>query len=144
MSSLAGQGGRIEPLGPVPQHAPATTHHGPIPAAVHSSITRDIERLMTLFHARHPCIAVLTDEEDEALDLVRSAAMETGLQVLQWSITQGVRDALITKTASITDSEHPAGALYYISTLDRRMIVIMLDVVEHLKDARTMRLLRET
>ena len=43
----------------------------------------------------------------------------------------------------VTNTEHPAAALYFLSTISRQVVVIMLDLVPHLKDERTMRSLRE-
>jgi SpoVK/Ycf46/Vps4 family AAA+-type ATPase len=103
----------------------------------------DTERLEKLFLAQHRCIAMTTVEEDEALTTVRTAAVNMGIDSMLWSISEGLRDGAIAKTARITDSEHPAAALYHLGSINRRMIVIMLDLGAHLKDERTQRLLRD-
>jgi SpoVK/Ycf46/Vps4 family AAA+-type ATPase len=59
-------------------------------------------------------------------------------------VTQGVRDGLLAKPPIVMDSEHPSAALYYLSTLKRRLVAVLFDVSDHLKDARVLRMLRET
>src|SRR5438552_2264347 len=97
----------------------------------------DQERLEQLFLAEHPCIAILTCEEEAAMDVVRSAAVEAGREMLQWSVTQGVRDGLLAESAAVTDSEHPAAALFYLASLNRPLVAVMFDLIGHLKDERT-------
>ncbi len=104
----------------------------------------DTERLTQLFDAQHTCISILTLEEEEAMDVVRNAALDRGLEVLIWSVTQGVRDGLLAKPPIVMDSEHPSAALYYLSTLKRRLVAVLFDVSDHLKDPRVLRMLRET
>jgi 1,2-phenylacetyl-CoA epoxidase PaaB subunit len=104
----------------------------------------DQQRLDHLISARHPCIAITTYEEEHALQLVRHAATERGWDLWLWSVTRGVRDGLIANAPTVADTEHPAGALTYL-TRDRakRSIFVMLDLIGHLKDERTMRALRD-
>ncbi|HEV2293831.1 MAG TPA: AAA family ATPase [Tepidisphaeraceae bacterium] len=103
----------------------------------------DQQRLEQLFRAEHPCVSITTFEEDEALALVRAAADELRLDLLIWSVAQGLRDGMIADGPTITGTEHPAAALIAISDMPRKVTVVMLDLAEHLKDERTMRCLRE-
>jgi hypothetical protein len=105
--------------------------------------TTDQQRLEHLLRAEHPCVSITTYEEDEALSLVRDAVQELGLDLLIWSVSQGLRDGMIADGPSITGTEHPAAALVAIEQMPRRVTVAMLDLAEHLKDERTMRCLRE-
>ena len=104
----------------------------------------DAESLGHLFKAQHPCISILTTEEEQAMETVRTAALDQGLEMLVWSVTQGVHDGLLAKPPMVTDSEHPSAALYYLSTLNRRLVAVMLDVSDHLKDPKVLRILRDT
>ena len=104
----------------------------------------DVERLGELFKSQHACISILTLEEFEALELVRNAALDQRLDLLVWSVTQGVRDGMLASPPAVTSSEHPSAALYYLTTLKRRFAAVMLDVSDHLKDPKVLRMLRET
>jgi hypothetical protein len=103
----------------------------------------DHERLGQLLAAGHPCISIATFEEDDAMDLVRRLAMDSGLPMSQWSINQGVRDGLLARSGAVADSEHPAAALYHLGQQSRPCIAVMFDIAAHLRDERTLRMLRE-
>ena len=104
----------------------------------------DAQRLGEMFQSQHACISITTAEETEASETVRTAALDQGLELLVWSVTTGVRDGMLTSSASVTNSEHPSAALYYLSTLKRRLVAVMFDVSDHLKDPKVLRMLRET
>jgi SpoVK/Ycf46/Vps4 family AAA+-type ATPase len=104
----------------------------------------DQQRFEQLINARHRCILICTTEEDAALGIIRASALERGTDILLWSITRGVHDGLMAESVSITDTEHPAAALYYfVRNCTRRCIFVMLDVIGHLKDERTLRMFRD-
>ncbi len=103
----------------------------------------DQRRFEQLLLAEHPCISISTFEEDDALAMVRAVAIEMRQELLLWSMNGGVRDGLIDKSPPLLDTEHPAGALYKLLRMDGRMIVVMLDLAGHLKDERTLRLVRD-
>jgi AAA+ superfamily predicted ATPase len=105
----------------------------------------DEERFQSLLRARHPVIVVTTTEEEDALDVVLRAAVEVGVDVLIWSNSRGVRDGLLEGGPGIPDTEHPAAALYHLSTLPAtRRVVVLLDMGPHLsKDERTLRQWRD-
>jgi SpoVK/Ycf46/Vps4 family AAA+-type ATPase len=105
----------------------------------------DSERFARLLDAWHPCISIVTQEEDHALRLLGEVAIEQRHDLLVWSITQGLREGLLSHSAAVKDTEHPAAALYHLihQRAPRRTIVAFLDLAGHLKDDRTLRLLRE-
>ena len=104
----------------------------------------DLDQLIT---ARHPCLAVATFEEEYVLGLLREIAVERGWELWLWSITQGVRDGLIADIPAIPDTDHPAAALYHVGrqqqAVHKPALFVMVDLADHLKDGRTLRLLRE-
>ena len=104
----------------------------------------DQEQLSRLLRAGHPCISILTYEEADALALVRTTAVDMGLEMMEWSVLRGLRDGLVAASPVVTSTEHPAAALFFLSTLSRQAVVVMLDLVPHLKEERAMRALRET
>ena len=104
----------------------------------------DLERLERMIRARYPCIAVSTFEEAYVLRLARNAAIELQCDLVTWSVTHGVRDALLDGAPSVVDTDHPAAALvYFCRPRSTRGIFVMLDLVGHLKDERTLRALRD-
>lgn len=103
----------------------------------------DQEHFIRLLDCRHPCISIVTHEEDYALSVVRHAAMELGKDVWLWTISRGLRDAMIQDSPTLADTEHPAAALYRIAKGDMKGLIVMLDLAGHLKDDRTRRMFRE-
>lgn len=105
----------------------------------------DAQRLRALIDAWHPGIRVTTPDEDHMLMLLANVAIETQHELLVWSVTRGLRDGLIAGAPSQKDTEHPAAALYSLAHQRHagRTIVAFLDLGPHLKDERTLRLLRE-
>jgi len=105
----------------------------------------DREHFEQLILAHHPCVVVATVDEAYVLTLLREIAVQAQREMWQWSFTNGLGDALLSDSPTIADSEHPAGALYYlINNVTRSIICALLDLPGHLKDDRVLRLLRET
>ena len=105
----------------------------------------DQQRFEQLVLAKHPCVQIVTYEEDYALQTVRHAAVENGWDCWMWTVTGGLRDALLDNSAAVADTEHPAAALYHLceGRGGKRGLFVMLDLAGHLKDERTLRTLRE-
>lgn len=105
----------------------------------------DQTRLESLLNARHPCVSIITYEEDHALAAIRHVAVEQEADLWVWSVTQGLRDGLIAGSLALPETEHPAAALFHIGRTGyaRKSIFAMLDLAGHLKDERTLRTLRE-
>ncbi len=103
----------------------------------------DQERLGRLIAARHACICIATHEEDYALSVVREAAFAQGLNLWLWSVIGGVRDGLTQGSQPEPDTEHPAAGLYHLTRRQDRCIAVALDLVGHLRDDRTLRVLRD-
>jgi ATP-dependent 26S proteasome regulatory subunit len=104
----------------------------------------DIDRLEQLVASRHACISILTFEEEHAVNAAREVAMTRGCDLWTWSCSTGLRDGLMKEAVAIRDTEHPAAALYFLLTNPAmRGIVAMLDLGTHLRDDKTLRLLRD-
>jgi hypothetical protein len=103
----------------------------------------DLRSLERLLAARHGCISILTFEEEHALEVIRRASLD-GKPLWIWSNADGLREGLFAKGKTVPDTSHPAAALYRIwSDPAMRGIFVFLDLGGHLKDERTLRLLRE-
>ena len=105
----------------------------------------DRARLEQIMLARHPCVAIATVEEEHVLTLLREIAVEAQRDMLEWTITDGLREGLLAQARSVPDTEPPAGALYHLTNnVNGPVICAMLDLAGHLKDERVLRTLRET
>src|SRR3972149_5531957 len=96
----------------------------------------DQDRFQQLIQAKHPCICMLTHEEDYALGIVRDTAIKTGMvDVVLWSVIGGVRDGLVAGIQGVPETEHPAAGLYHLMQRDLNpdSYSIVLDLVPHLK-----------
>ena len=105
----------------------------------------DQDQINELITARHPCLAVATFEEDYVLGLLRQIAVDRGWDLWHWSVTRGVRDGLLSDSPPVLNTDHPAGALFHFAQRrpNKPELCVMVDLVDHLKDGRTLRVLRE-
>jgi len=106
----------------------------------------DQKRLEKLIEVPHACISIATHEEGYALALVREAALSLGKGLWEWSVIRGVRDGLVSGDEAAKDTENPAAALYHLMGLKgdaAKCLCVMLDLGGHLRDERTLRVLRE-
>ena len=105
----------------------------------------DLEQINQLITARHPCLAVATFEEDYVLGLLRQVAVERGMDLWLWSVARGVSDGLLADSPPVLNTDHPAGALFHLATRKppKPELCVMVDLADHLKDGRTLRVLRE-
>lgn len=103
----------------------------------------DQERFETLIRSRYPVITIVTQEEWYALRLVRNATLNLGRELRLWTVTRGVADGLMSESRPAMNTEHPAAALYHLVQQSQSFVCVMLDLVQHLGDAKTLRLLRD-
>lgn len=104
----------------------------------------DQARIQSLLESPGSCVFISTDEEEHALRLVRGAAMSLGCPVRQWDVVRGITDGLLhpSPTAPEEGTEHPAAALFRFAETAGTAICVMLDLVAHLGDERTLRAAR--
>jgi ATP-dependent 26S proteasome regulatory subunit len=103
----------------------------------------NLVRLKSLLQSSCPCVSIVTDEEDYALDLVREAASFLNRPLRIWSVVRGVTDGVFSPPRALPDTENPAAALVRLASLDDGGITAMLDLAPHLSDERTLRALRD-
>src|SRR4051812_39376354 len=112
-----------------------------------STAPTDDERLRQLILAEHPAIAISTFEETYVMEMLRRLAIDAGTEggdLWIWSVSRGIRDGLVEGGPSVADTEHPAAALYYlVQQKEKTGTFVFLDLAGHLKDERTLRMLRE-
>ena len=123
---------------------------------------RDLEKLKQLVESGYSCISIVTQEESEALTLVKDLALETGRDLLIWSVGHGIREGLLSGQPAVADTEMPDPALVYFSHLEqseicrtqdntghpkkknRYPICVTLDLAPFLENKVTRRLMRDT
>ena len=103
----------------------------------------DLERMERLIKGRHPCIRITTFEEHYALSVVRETVLRSPMHCRIWTCTEGLRDGLMSDAGPINDTDHPAGALFYLLRNSPKDVDVFLDLAEHLHDAKTLRLFRD-
>lgn len=103
-------------------------------------------QLTSLLVARHSAVRIVTDDESQALSQVIESAHQAKLpDVKTWTLTEGLRDALIEGTPPVQNTTDPAAALLYLAVgVQAPMLVIAMDLATHLsQDARALRAWRE-
>lgn len=102
----------------------------------------DREQLAQLIRLGHRCVRITTFEEDYALGLLRDLALELGRPLWTWSLGVGLRQGLVAGQPPEPGTEQPQGALAGLALLEGRALCVTLDLAAHLRDAATLRLLR--
>ena len=105
----------------------------------------DFERFEQLIGGGCCCVSIVTYEEEYALGLVRQAANKLERELWIWSAAEGVRDglSLLDKGPAIKGTERAEEGLNNLAGSKEGSICVALDLAEHLRDGRTLRVLRE-
>lgn len=103
----------------------------------------DVQRLLKLLRGGHRFLFIPTTEERHALGILTLAAIELGMDALNWSASHGLRDATLAGAPPIPDTQHPAAACFHLTTIQKPTLITLCDIISHLKDDRTLRVLRE-
>ncbi len=101
------------------------------------------DRLRNLFAARRACVRIVTHDEPDARDAAMQAAMALELEPWTWSATRGLRIGHVAGDP-VPDTVKAAGALHYalLHAADK-VLLITLDLADHLTDPIACRALRE-
>jgi len=101
------------------------------------------DHLHSLFSARRACVRIVTTEESDARDAAFSAAMSLDLEPWVWSATHGLRVGHL-DSQPVPDTRNAAGALHYaLLHAHERVMLVTLDLVDHLSEPIAARSLRE-
>jgi AAA+ superfamily predicted ATPase len=103
----------------------------------------DVQRLQRLFVSQHPCVSIHTVEEGDVLQVLRTMAVEVGVDLWQWTSTDGLRDGLLSDSKAVPDTSAAIAALYKLTTLTQPAVFVLMDIGGHLKDERVLRMLRD-
>ena len=91
----------------------------------------------------HPLVAIETDDEAEAWQLVFNA-VPAEVPLRSWSAIRGLGEGRLAG-AAIADTDHAVAAMAWLllQAPTERSVVVFFDLSPHLEDARTRRALRE-
>lgn len=104
----------------------------------------NIERLKKFVQSRHACVRVVTHEESDVIELALAVAHELSLQVLAWSVTDGVRVMSGVEEPGVPNTSNPAQGLRWIRQGVRKPTMIVLrDLGEQLRDSVNLRAFRD-
>ncbi len=103
----------------------------------------DFERFEQLITGGTYCISIVTHEERYALEILRKTADKFKRDLWVWSIADGVRDGAIDGGPCIADTDAPVAGLLNLSQARPGSICVTLDLADHLKNAKTLRILRD-
>jgi SpoVK/Ycf46/Vps4 family AAA+-type ATPase len=103
------------------------------------------ERLEQLLDGYHPCILINTNEEAFAREMVVAAAVNLQVSLRTWTVTEGLRDGLLTGSPCVGGTENPAAGLLYMSHQSQSgaFLAMAMDLLEHLSEPRVLRVLRD-
>lgn len=102
----------------------------------------DREEIEQLIGLGHVCVSITTFEEDYALGLIREVALAAGRPLWIWSVSGGVQDGLLADGTTVDGTDKPAAGLCHLAQLADSPLCVALDLVPHLNDERTLRVLR--
>jgi hypothetical protein len=107
----------------------------------------DFNRIKELLAARHACVRIVTNDEDEAREAVLNAAPGFQLPAYVWTTLDGVRPADLPVTESVPNTTPPEAGLYHmLRFVEGPFMLVTLDLAEHMGapgDAKVVRALRE-
>lgn len=109
----------------------------------------DITRFELLLKGNCPGISMVTHEEEYALEIVRAAVLPTKRKLFIWSASEGVKEGMFKPRQGEQDealreaSESPNVGLVVLSQVPAGSVCVVLDLAEHLKEPKCLRLLRD-
>ena len=104
----------------------------------------DFERFQQLIEGGSYCISITTHEERYALEIIRKTAAKLKRDMWVWSVADGVRDGMVDGAPCLPDTDIAAAGLISMSRAKPGSICVTLDLGEHLKGGKALRILRDT
>jgi len=103
----------------------------------------DFDQFEQLVAGRYCCISIVTHEERYALEIVRRAALGLKRDMWIWSASEGVREGLLEGSPSVAGTDTAAAGLANLAGAKRGSICVTLDLADHLKSGKALRILRD-
>lgn len=107
-------------------------------------MTLDGAKLRSLLKARHACVRVVTDDEPDALLAALDSAHQEKLPSYLWTTLDGLREAALQDAPAVSNTVPAEAALYHLlRNVSGEHAAIVLDLAEHLENAKVLRAWRE-
>jgi hypothetical protein len=103
----------------------------------------DFERFKQLIESGSYLISVVTHEERYALEIIRKTADKLKREMWVWSVATGVRDGALDGGPCVVNTDKPAEGLANLAQAKPGSICVTLDLAEHLKGGKALRVLRD-
>lgn len=110
---------------------------------MHQTAHPDIEKVRNLLRSRHPAIWIPTEDEHEALEVLRSAMTGIEADFYTWSAVDGLSCGIVGAGEAIPDTTAPAAALTWLGMQARPSIAAFLDLSDNLEDPTNRRAARQ-
>jgi AAA+ superfamily predicted ATPase len=101
------------------------------------------QSLKLLIQAGNPIISMETPDEPRAARLVREAALELGLPLVQWSVTSGLVTTLPSAVETLVEPGKPVKALQHVRESGYAAVYLFKDLGPHCKDPQVARAVRD-
>jgi ATP-dependent 26S proteasome regulatory subunit len=102
-----------------------------------------LENLKLLMRAGNPLIAMETPDEPRALRMVQEAAVEQGLPLLEWSVTDGLVSVPPTASQTLVEPGKVTAALRHVQQTADPAVYVFKDLSPHCKDPQVVRAIRD-
>lgn len=104
---------------------------------------KDVEEFLRLVEGGYSCISIVTQEEHQALEVIRKAAEQLKYKMRIWSVGRGSRDGLFPVLGGRTQHATPEAGLKEFCLLPTKTICVALDMSKHLSSYLILRMLRD-
>jgi len=111
------------------------------PSSPPDAARSDLEAFKTLVRSYHPVIAIDTVEEDRVERLLQKTATDLGLDLMEWSVTSGLRSH--DESGALYGTTEPRQALSHIAESKTDSIYWLKDFTPHLSTPQVVRQLRD-
>jgi len=101
------------------------------------------EDLQMLIRARNPIISLETPDEPRAVRMVRTAAAEMSLPLMEWSVTEGLVQGPPLGSKTLVEPVKVLKALRYVKEADYPALYLFKDLGAHARDPQVVRYLRD-
>jgi MoxR-like ATPase len=101
------------------------------------------EALRLLIDAGNPIISMDTPDEPRAIRVVQEVAQASGMNLAQWSVTEGLLSMPPAAAQTLVEPGKVAAALKHVVDAPDQMIYLFKDLGPHCKDPQIVRLIRD-
>lgn len=105
---------------------------------------KDVQDLVRLIEGGYSCFSIVTQEEHQALEVIRKTAEKLDWKMRIWSVGRGCRDGLFPVLGGKTENATPEAGLKEFCLLPSKTICIALDMSKHVSSHLILRMLRDT